>query len=499
MRERANIYLARLSVILSLIVLVIILLSYRITDTPLGKRVWIAFPIAFLASLLFIISSSIKSNFLEKVLFWKVSSKILSLLSILLVVISLVSLIPPVKKQLKLKDHYWQYGINQYTGGLDLASQADFFDPEFGAILLKDKQLVENKIKTTAYEDYWRLGKILTSRGNYVLCYLGLKFQGLSNKDILDHSKGREILLGLMVAELKSVDWWKDVDWLKKELNLSPSETSKLGLISFDDFREIAQGLFLQKEKLSKEEMFAFIYVLGRQFGLLSQKEKTELFERWAKLTSKEEDYTNYNYFSAMGEILKKRENFIAFVDSLAENGKIAIKIDFPSESQIPEKIKKYYKETLYAFVSLCGYIPVEGDKVLITATIAPKDFDALAIEDITISEKVVTKRTTHKKYNTTYQEKVRDIKRDYKDVSGRILSLILTIETNNEYIELVAPPCGASLSEKTMTEARVFFENRPKNKDEEFTLNFYLKNHAASPWQFGVIDWDYLEWDKID
>ncbi|MBI4851118.1 MAG: hypothetical protein HY819_04750 [Acidobacteria bacterium] len=498
MSEKAGIYLARLAIVLNIIVLLILIVPQRPVELTLGYRAWIAFPIAIIGLFLLLISKfASKSEISKQNLFWIWTKKVINSLIALFILVVLLSFLPLVRKSLTLKDHYWEYSINKYTGGLDLAKPSNFFNPELGSILLYDKELVENKIRTTSSQNYWSEGRILTYHSDYLLCYLGLKFQGLSSKNILEHPKGKEIILGLLVAELNLPDWWTKVDWLKKDLKLSPEKNFNLGLINFQETNELAQILFKEREKLSKEEIFAFIYILGRHFGLLSQEQKSVLLQHWAKITSKEHHYANYNYFSAMSNILEKRENFIMFADPLAENGKLAVKIIFPNE--LPDKFKKYYQESLYRFISLCGYTPIEGDKLTITATIAPKDFDALAIEDITISERVVTKYTTGKKRNTAYQEKIRDIKRDYKDVSGRILSLILTIETKDEYIELVAPPCGMSLSEKTMTEAREIFEQTAKDKNEQFTLDFYLKYHVASPWQFGVIDWQYLDWDGMD
>lgn len=495
-----SIYLRRIAVFFSLIVSFIVLVPYYFLDSNLGYRAKVAFPLAILVVILLVISKITNKNEQQKTslsTFKKICSfiaKTTSLVSMLVVFLVPFAIIPPVKKQLTLKDHYWQYSINKYTGGFGLASWGDLYSKDLGPTLLYQPKVIENKL-TELKSNYWRLGDILDSRQEWLLCYLALKLQGLSDDQILDKQQGKKIILGLIAAETHPPVWWSEASWLKEKITPKPSQYLNLGVISPEKAKSLVQKILNSQDKLEKQEAFALIYILSKYYGLASQFDKSNLLITWAKITSKQADYSNYNYFTTLGNALTARDEFIDLADKVAINGKLGVKLLFPTD--LSDKFKSYYKDVIFGFISLCGYTPVVGDQLTINVTLELEQFDVIPITEYIVTEKTIRRsRTTtvgKTRSTTYYDEKVRDVKSEYKDISEKALSLVLNVNTNGESARLVAPPCGLSLSKDIVLKSHKYFNLANLNKDDKFSVEFYLKNYLASPWQFGVIDWKHV------
>lgn len=493
-----SIYLRRIAIFFSLIVSFIVLVPYYFLDSNLGYRAKVAFPIAILVVILLAISKNKNEQQKTKLSnFKKICSfiaKATSFVSILVVILVPFAIIPPIKKQLTLKDHYWQYSINKYTGGFGLASWGDLYSKDLGPKLLYQPKVIENKL-TELKSNYWRLGDVLDSRQEWLLCYLGLKLQGLSDEQILDKQQGKKIILGLLAAETHPPVWWSEASWLKEKLSPQPSSYLNLGIIKPEQAKNLVQKILNSQDKLEKQEVFALIYILSKYYGLVSQSDKSKLLITWAKITSEKADYSNYNYFATLGNVLTAKDEFIDLADKVAVNGKLGVKLLFPTD--LSDKFKSYYKDVIFGFISLCGYTPVVGDQLTINATLELEQFDV-----IPITEYIVTEKTVRKSYTTTvgktrsttyYDEKVKDVKSEYKDISEKALSLVLNISTNEESTRLVAPPCGLSISKESVLESHKYFNLANLNSSDRFSVEFYLRNYLASPWQFGVIDWKHV------
>ncbi|MBN8724346.1 MAG: hypothetical protein J0M03_15530 [Acidobacteria bacterium] len=493
-----NIYLRRIAIFFSLIVSFIVLVPYYFLDSNLGYRAKVAFPLAILVVILLAISKITTkneqqktnlSNFKKICSFIATSTCFVSALVVLLFPFAVL-----LKKQLTLKDHYWQYSINKYTGGFGLASWVDLYNKDLGPTLLYQPVVVENKL-TELKGNYWRLGDVLDSRQEWLLCYLGLKLQGLSDDQILDKEQGKKIILGLIAAEIHPPVWWSEASWLKEKITPKPSQYLNLGVISPEKAKSLVQKILNSQDKLEKQEAFALIYILSKYYGLASQSDKSNLLITWAKITSKQADYSNYNYFTTLGNALTARDEFIDLADKVAINGKLGVTLNFPND--LSSKFKEYYKDVIFGFISLCGYTPVVGDQLTINATLELEQFDVIPITEYIVTEKTVRRsRTTtvgKTRSTTYYDEKVRDVKSEYKDISEKALALVLNINTNEESARLVAPPCGLSISKESVLESHKYFNLANLNNSDKFSVEFYLKNYLASPWQFGVIDWKHV------
>ncbi|MFY9224957.1 MAG: hypothetical protein WAQ98_19950 [Blastocatellia bacterium] len=493
-----SIYLRRIAIFFSLIVSFIVLVPYYFLDSNLGYRAKVAFPIALLVMILLAISKNKNEPSKTKLSnFKKISSfiaKTTSFVSILVVFLVPFAIIPPIKKQLTLKDHYWQYSINKYTGGFGLASLGDLYSKDLGPKLLYQPKVIENKL-TGLRSNYWRIGDVLDSRQEWFLCYLGLKLQGLRDEQILDKQQGKKIILGLLAAETHPPVWWSETTWLQEKLSPQPSDYLNLGIIRPEQAKNLVQKILNSQDKLEKQEIFALIYILSKYYGLASQSDKSKLLITWAKITSEKADYSNYNYFATLGNALTARDEFIDLADKVAINGKLGVKLLFPAD--LSDKFKSYYKDVIFGFISLCGYIPVVGDQLTVNATLELEQFDVIPITEYIVTEKTVRRsRTTtvgKTRSTTYYDEKVKDVKSEYKDISEKALSLVLNISINEESTRLVAPPCGLSISKESVLESHKYFNLANLNSSDKFSVEFYLKHYLASPWQFGVIDWKHV------
>ncbi len=495
-----SIYLRRIAVFFSLVVSFIVLAPYYFLDSNLGYRAKVAFPVAMLVIILLTISKIIRKSEQQKTTsstFKKVCSVIATascLLNVLIVFLTVLAIIPPIKKQLTLMDHYWQYSVNKYTGGFGLASWADLYSKDLGPKLLYQPKVIENKL-TGLRSNYWRIGDVLDSRQEWLLCYLGLRLQGLSNDQILDKQQGKKIILGTLAAETHPPIWWSEASWLEEKLSPQPSDYLNLGIIRPEQAKNLVQKILNSQDKLEKQEIFALIYILSKYYGLASQSDKSKLLITWAKITSEKADYSNYNYFATLGNALTARDEFIDLADKVAVNGKLGVKLLFPTD--LSDKFKSYYKDVVFGFISLCGYTPTPGDQLTINATLELEQFDVIPITEYIVTEKTIRRsRTTtvgKTRSTTYYDEKVKDVKSEYKDISEKALSLVLNISINEESARLVAPPCGLSISKESVLESHKYFNLANLNSSDKFSVEFYLKNYLASPWQFGVIDWKHV------
>lgn len=387
--------------------------------------------------------------------------------------------VPPIRQKLIIHEHRT---LKSYSGGgYGFADSEQIYDETLGAILLKDRQVVENHLS-----NYFP--------GEFGILYSALRYQGLNNEEIFRHAKGKEMFMAALGIEFGKPGWENKTEWLFTAIGAQPQPPFQRGLLDRETFRAEIQKIISAPEPPDAATLDTFIKYQIKMPGLLEPALVDTILEKWVQRFPK-----NYQ---AIREILPQRKALREFAAKVARaDGTVETEIFFPAFATEFEKQKM--TEILRRLMALNGHTYVPGNQLKVEMIVEPRRFDKVRTahtekEMKKVDEKyqVQVYRRSRTKYDKGYYinenrtrkvDKLVDVTK-YETSEADVPTLVMVARAGDLETEIFSPPADEIPRDESQKLLR-FLENPDEVlKMYKITRGQYseiLEKTAFAPWSF--------------
>jgi hypothetical protein len=246
---------------------------------------------------------------------------------------------------LKNKSEFKQWNIKR-----------DFFDPNYGNLLLKDSVFIHKMLAKMTFQEYkWMsvgLGGYYQDYADYAISLYGaLRSMGKSDLEIIQIPNGNFLILALLFSERRPYYYWDDVFPKIKNLLTQPTDSIfRAGIVNANTLKQYVQ--FFKKNLASREmyETELFLYLLTYFPYDLSEDDFQKIINHWLKFKPR--------YRDSIIKLAQKRNELRRVFQKIAHPNR-TVGIELTGYGLSDDYLWSFY--LLKLFIISTGYIPVEG------------------------------------------------------------------------------------------------------------------------------------------